>query len=93
MAPSLPGFALAWLLILILGSVSAYAHLLLVWAFKAVPASILAPFQYLEIVSATLIGFIVFGDFPSPSKLLGTAIIIASGLFIFWRQHDIKPKR
>jgi drug/metabolite transporter (DMT)-like permease len=86
LTPSLPQSALAWELILILGGISAYAHLLIVWAFRAVPASILAPFQYLEIVSATFIGYIVFGDFPGPAKLIGTAIIIASGLFIFWRK-------
>lgn len=84
---SLPTSAINWGLVLIIGLIAAYAHLLVVWAFQKAPASILAPFQYLEIVSAVLLGYAVFGDFPSLSKLLGIAIIIASGLFIFWREQ------
>jgi drug/metabolite transporter (DMT)-like permease len=80
---------MAWILVLILGGISAYAHLLVVWAFQKAPASVLAPFQYLEIVSAALLGYVVFAEFPTPSKLLGIAIIIASGLFIFWRERQV----
>ena len=34
-----------------------------------------------------LLGYAIFGDFPTPSKWLGIAIIVASGLFIIWREH------
>lgn len=85
--PSLPTSAINWGLVLIIGIIAAYAHLLVVWAFQKAPASILAPFQYLEIISAALLGYIMFGEFPSLSKLLGIAIIIASGLFIFRQEQ------
>jgi drug/metabolite transporter (DMT)-like permease len=52
------------------------------YAYRAAPASILAPLQYFEIVSASILAYFVFGDFPDALKWLGIAIIIASGLFI-----------
>ncbi len=78
--------AIGWLIAI--GIIATLGHWLIVTAFSMAPASILAPFQYIEIVSATILGLLIFGDFPSPSKWLGTAIIIASGLFIFWREQS-----
>ncbi|OLP60540.1 hypothetical protein BJF93_22275 [Xaviernesmea oryzae] len=88
--PSLPSTPLAWLLAILLGTISGYGHLLVVRAFRAAPAAILAPFHYFEIISATALGFLVFGDFPSLSKWLGIAIIVASGLFIIWRERRLE---
>lgn len=62
-------------------------HLLIVHAFRLAPASVLAPLNYMEIVSATLLGYLIFGDFPDAIRWLGIAIIIGSGLFIFWRER------
>ncbi len=73
----------------LIGVIATLGHLLIVLAFSMAPASTLAPFQYIEIVSATVLGLMIFGDFPSPSKWLGTGIIISSGLFIFWREQRI----
>lgn len=53
----------------------------------------LAPFQYLEIVNAVLMGLIIFGDFPTPSKWLGIAIIIGSGFYVFMRESKKKTGR
>lgn len=86
-APSLPHSWLGLVLLVILGSLSGYAHMLVVRAFQMAPLSLLAPFQYFEIISATVLGYALFGDFPNASKWLGIAIIVASGLFIIWREH------
>ena len=85
--PSLPTSALGLVLLLILGSISGYAHMLVVGAFRLAPLSLLAPFQYFEIISATLLGYAVFGDFPNLSKWIGISIIVGSGLFIIWRER------
>ena len=37
-----------------------------------------------------MLGYAIFGDFPTPSKWLGIAIIVASGLFIIWREHKVR---
>lgn len=86
-APALPGSGFALAMLLVLGALSAYGHLIIVQAFRLAPLSILAPFQYFEIISATVLGFLVFGDFPSASKWLGVAIIVGSGLYVIWRER------
>ena len=76
------------------GTVAALSGLLAVYAYRAAPASVIAPLQYFEIVSATLLGWLVFGDFPDPVKWLGISIIIGSGLYIIWRERraaSLKP--
>lgn len=89
---SLPSSSHGLILLLILGSISGYIHLLVVRAFRMAPLSLLAPFQYFEIISATVLGYVLFSDFPTPSRWLGIAIIVASGLFIIWRENIVRRK-
>jgi S-adenosylmethionine uptake transporter len=70
-------------------AVATVAGVLGVYAYRAAPASTLAPLQYLEIVSATAFGWWVFGHFPNGLKWLGIAIIIGSGLYVIWRERKI----
>lgn len=86
----LPNGIQPWLLLLLLGTIGTVSHLMVVHAFKLAPASMLAPFQYLEIVNAVLVGLIVFGDFPTPSKWFGIVIIIGSGFYVFMRERKLK---
>lgn len=69
------------------GALLALTFLLITFAFSKVEAGLLAPFQYLEIVGATVVGFIVFGDFPDLLTCLGTAIILAAGIYVFHRER------
>ncbi|MDO9418877.1 DMT family transporter [Pararhizobium sp.] len=90
--PSLPVSPLGWVLVIILGTLSGYGHLLVLRAFQAAPASLLAPFHYFEIISATILGYFVFGDFPDLLKWVGVAIIVSSGLFIIWgERRSVQP--
>src|SRR5205085_9565024 len=50
------------------------------------PPSAVVPFNYLSLVWATLLGFAVWGDVPTPGLLVGSAIVVASGLYILWRE-------
>jgi drug/metabolite transporter (DMT)-like permease len=50
------------------------------------PPSAVVPFNYLSLVWATLLGFAIWGDVPTPELLLGSAIVVASGLYILWRE-------
>jgi drug/metabolite transporter (DMT)-like permease len=86
-AVALPNSTFTLALLVVLGALSGYGHLLVVRAFRLAPVSILAPFQYFEIISATILGFLLFGDFPTASKWLGVVIIVGSGLFIIWRER------
>jgi drug/metabolite transporter (DMT)-like permease len=49
-----------------------------------------SPFYYLMLVWAMVIGFIVWGEVPTPALLIGSAIVIASGLFLLW--HEAKRR-
>lgn len=76
-----------WALLVALGAFSATTHVMLAFAFRFAQAGILAPFQYLEIISATLLGLLLFGDFPDAMTWAGTALIIAAGLYVFLRER------
>jgi drug/metabolite transporter (DMT)-like permease len=90
--PALPGSWAVLAILIVLGGLSAYGHLLVVHAFRLAPLSLLAPFQYFEIISATVLGFVIFGDFPTASKWLGVAIVVESGLYIIWRERKLAER-
>lgn len=75
-----------WCLLAGLGVIATAGHLLVVHAFRRAPAGLLAPFQYVEIVGATILGLVFFGDFPDALTWLGVAIIVGSGLYVFHRE-------
>ena len=74
-------------LLFAIGAISFVSHGLIVKALALAPASVIAPFNYLEIVSATLFGFLVFGDFPDLMTWAGIALIVASGIYIAHRER------
>ena len=63
----------------------AAAHFLLIRAYHAAPASLVAPFAYSEIVWASAIGLAAFGDVPDGATLVGGAVLIGSGLCLLRR--------
>lgn len=85
---SLPGAGGLALLVAI-GMLSAVVHVMIAQALKRADASVLAPFQYLEIVSATLLGWAVFGDIPDALTAVGAVIIIAAGLYVFLTERRV----
>jgi drug/metabolite transporter (DMT)-like permease len=50
------------------------------------PPSAITPFFYLSLVWAAAIGFLVWGDVPTPALVAGSAIVVGSGLFLLWRE-------
>ena len=77
-----------------IGIVAAAGHFLLILAFERAPASVLAPLGYAEILMATLIGYVVFHDFPDRWTWVGIAIVIASGIYVLVReQRDDRRRR
>ena len=78
-----------WLLLAALGAIATSGHLLIVGAFRRTPPSILAPFQYLEILAATLLGVLIFDEFPGPATWAGILIIVASGFYVFHRERRL----
>jgi drug/metabolite transporter (DMT)-like permease len=71
------------------GAVAAVGHFLVIKAFDYASASLLAPYAYAEIVGATAIGLVVFGDFPDAWTWTGIAVIAASGIYISFRERRV----
>ena len=83
----------AWVWIAGVGAASAVAHLFMTYALKYAPSSLLAPIHYTEIVTAVALGWAVFGDLPNQMSMLGIAIIVASGLYVFHREQVLERQK
>jgi drug/metabolite transporter (DMT)-like permease len=86
--PSWPDQREVWLLLGI-GIFATLSHVCIGFALSFAPASLLAPLQYMEIVGATALGWYVFGDLPDTLSFVGIALIVASGLFVFFRERHL----
>jgi drug/metabolite transporter (DMT)-like permease len=76
-----------YLLMSLLGIIAVIALMCVNRSLKLAPASVVVPYQYTLIVWAVLLGWLVFGDKPSMAVIIGSTIIIAAGLFIFFREQ------
>jgi drug/metabolite transporter (DMT)-like permease len=72
--------------LLLMGLFGTSGHFFFVQASRYAPSSLIAPMQYFEIVCAAILGYLVFGDFPSLWKWIGIVIIVWSGAYVFWRE-------
>ncbi|MDA0651725.1 MAG: DMT family transporter [Proteobacteria bacterium] len=72
-----------------LGTVYGLGHYLLIRGLEIAPASKLSPFLYTQIIWATVLGLIFFDQFPDGPTLIGGAIVIGSGLYI-WRRESLQ---
>jgi drug/metabolite transporter (DMT)-like permease len=79
----------AWIVLVFIGLGSAIGHLLLTEAHRLAPASTIAPFIYTQIVWMILMGYLVFGDVPGRWTLIGGAVVVASGLYVFLRERAL----
>jgi len=70
-----------------IGVLGTIGHFLLILAFQRAPASALTPFTYIQVVFATLIGWLVYDDFPDALTLAGMALIAGSGLLLTWHER------
>jgi len=80
-----------WWLLALIGLPSAVANVLVDVALAMAPAAFLAPLVYLEIVGAVALGFVVFGDVPSVSTAVGTALVVIAGLFVARQSALARP--
>jgi drug/metabolite transporter (DMT)-like permease len=82
-----PASLAEWLLIGVLGLSGGIGHWLLAVAHRFAPASVLAPFLYQQVLWMTLFGWLVFGDVPGLTVIAGTAVVVASGLYLIARER------
>jgi drug/metabolite transporter (DMT)-like permease len=76
-----------WTLLAAIGIFSAIAQHLLTEAFRSAPPSVVAPFEYTALLWGILVDRLVWGIFPTSRVYIGGGIVIASGLYLIWREH------
>ena len=82
-----PGDTFLWVLLLSMGLYGGLGHYLFIVAHRYAPASTIAPFLYITIITHSLAGYLVFGQVPDAWTLGGAAIVILSGLYLFQRER------
>jgi drug/metabolite transporter (DMT)-like permease len=82
-----PDTWLEWTVACLLGVFGALGHHLLALAHRYASASVTAPFLYQQVVYMALFGYLVFGDVPAPAVWTGAASVVASGLYLFYRER------
>jgi drug/metabolite transporter (DMT)-like permease len=75
-----------WALLIGIGLVSGFGQIIMTDAYRLAPPAVIAPFDYTSMIWALAFGYLLFGDFPDPIMLAGAAIVIASGVYIIYRE-------
>lgn len=76
-----------WLVLGLIGVFGVFGQLTLSYAFRYAEASVVAPLEYLSLLSSVTIGFYVFGEVPSVWTWIGVPLVIAAGGTILWREY------
>lgn len=84
---------MTWALLIFGGVTGAAAQLLMTRALQVAPVSVVAPFDYSQIIWAALLGWLIWSTLPGPSTLFGAALIIVSGIYTGWREHRLAKDR
>lgn len=83
----MPETPLAWILLSVLGVFGGLGHWLFLHAYQRAPASSIAPFLYMQLLTMVAFGFAVFGDLPDVWTLVGAAFIVGSGIYLIHRER------
>jgi drug/metabolite transporter (DMT)-like permease len=79
-------------LLVAVGVVSYFGQRCNIFAYKLGEASLLASFDYVRLLWATLFGFLVFGQLPGASTWVGAAIVVAAAIFMIYRETRRKGR-
>ena len=74
------------------GLVVMVAQLTAVRACALAPPQVLAPFDYTAMIWAVLLGYLIWGDLPDRTVVIGASILVASGLYVLWRETQIQRR-
>ena len=85
-----PRSGMDWFLFASLGVTGGLAHYFIIKAYQHAEASLLGPFDYSQLVGASILGFLLFGEVPDLWTWVGAAVIIASGLYIAHREARLR---
>ncbi len=75
--------------LIVMGTLGGMAQILMTESFRHAAAAVLAPFAYSSMIWAITIGYFWFAEVPALIVLAGAAVVIGSGLFVIWREHQL----
>lgn len=81
------------LLLIACGVFGGVAQLFLTESYRHAEVSTIAPFEYSSIIIGIAISYVMFGDVPTLTMLVGTAIVVSAGIFIIYREHQLGLSR
>ncbi len=81
-----PQDAVTWFLVLSMGVFGGLGHLMVTQAHRYASAAVLGPFLYQQIIYMTLFGWLIFGHVPDAAVIGGASIVVASGLYLLYRE-------
>jgi len=84
--------AAGWGVMAFLGLIGGLGHYVMIRAFTIAPAASIAPFSYLNLVWATLLGFVMFADLPDRWTVIGAVILAGSGLYVLYRERKVRDE-
>jgi drug/metabolite transporter (DMT)-like permease len=84
----MPGLGVSALLV-VAGLIGGISQIMITSSFRFGPVSMLAPFDYASMIFATLIGWLVFSEVPTPAILIGAGLVMTGGVLIIWRERQL----
>jgi drug/metabolite transporter (DMT)-like permease len=81
-----------WLILGMLGVLGGTGHYLFIHAYRLAPASTVAPFIYMQLLTMVMFGLIVFGDVPDVWTLAGASVIVGSGIYLLNRDRRLREE-
>ncbi len=94
----MPFFATAhdpatWGLMIVIGLAGGVAQICLTGSLRLAPVAVVAPFDYVQLLWASLLGWAIWATHPTPHMAAGAALIVASGLYTLYREHLFHRER
>ncbi|MGL4635542.1 MAG: DMT family transporter [Beijerinckiaceae bacterium] len=75
--------------LVLMGVTGGIGQITLTQSFRYADASVIAPFDYISMVWAVIVGWFLFGELPKAAVLWGASIVVAAGIFVIWREHRL----
>jgi drug/metabolite transporter (DMT)-like permease len=75
------------------GLLGGVGQILLTESYRHAETAVIAPFEYVSMLLALVLGYVIFAEVPTRSMLIGAVLIVAAGLFIIWRERRLGIQR
>jgi drug/metabolite transporter (DMT)-like permease len=87
LATMIPHDAVTWAIMILVGLTGGIGQIMMTKSLAMAPVAVVVPMDYSGLIWATLYGYVLFDVLPTPMTWLGAPVIVASGLYIVWREH------